>query len=140
MHEIDVLLGQIVPAIGAAAGAYGVAVLTTAEDQAAGATVRLGRRLLDRILNRGAGDADPAPVRAAVIELAGAAGDPDAMAALRFQLRKLLTNEPDLAAELSTLLPEGPAVQASGARAVAIGGTNSGIVATGDNATNVQRR
>ena len=72
MLEIDALLDQIVPAAEAAVVAYGVSVLTRAQDETAGATVRLGQRLLARILNRGA-DADP--VRATVTSLADAGAD-----------------------------------------------------------------
>ncbi|MEU4493619.1 hypothetical protein AB0F96_09190, partial [Streptomyces sp. NPDC023998] len=89
MTEIDLLLGQIVPAVAAAVGAYGVSVLTRAEDEAAGATVRLGQRLLARILNRGV-DADP--VRASVTSLAyaDAGADRDMLALRRAELRIVL--------------------------------------------------
>lgn len=90
------------PAVGAAVGAYGVSVLSRAEDQAADATVRLGQRLLDRILRR---TPDRAPIEAAVTDLAATAGDPDALAALRLRLRGLLEENPSLAAELAALLP-----------------------------------
>jgi hypothetical protein len=137
MPESDVLLGQIVPAVGAAVGAYGVGVLTRTEDGAAEATVRLGQRLLALILHR---TADPVPVRAAVTDLAQAEDDPDALASLRLQIKKALAGDPQLAAELAALLPERPAAQASGARGIAIGGDNSGILSTGDGATNIQHR
>ncbi len=133
MPEVDVLLGEIVPAVSAAVSAYGAGVLTRAEDEAAGATVRLGQRLLDRILHR---SADPAPVRTAVKDLAAAADDPDALAALRLQIKKVLTSDSVLAAEMSALLP----AQAVGSRSVAVVGDNTGIISTGDGATNVQRR
>ena len=135
MPEMDLLLGQIVPAVAAAVGACGVSVLTRAEDEAAGATVRLGQRLLDRILHRSA-DADP--VRAAVTNLADAA--PNTLASRRIELRdalqEVLRDTPELAAELSALLRERPAVQAGGAHSVALGGDNSGIISTGEGATN----
>ena len=63
--------------------------------------------------------------------------DPDARAALRLQLRKLLAADPPLAAELAKVWeqtqPRGTSVTASGERSVAIGGsaTDSTIV-TGD--------
>lgn len=57
----------MVLAIGSAVAAYGVGVLSRAEDEAAGATVRLGQRLLARILHRAS---DPASVQAAVTDLA----------------------------------------------------------------------
>ncbi|WP_228718465.1 hypothetical protein [Kitasatospora acidiphila] len=131
------MLGQIVPAISAAVGAYGTGVLTRAEDAAADETIRLGQRLLDRILRR---RPEPVPVRNAVSDLAEAGGDPDALAALRFQIRQVLVGDQQFAAELAELLPPGATVHAAGDRSVAVGGTNSGIISTGDQAVNVQRR
>ncbi|MGW7252654.1 hypothetical protein [Streptomyces sp. NPDC054834] len=131
MVDVDTLLRQIVPAVEAAVGAYGVGVLTRAEDEAAGETVRLGQRLLAHILRRGA---NAASVEAAVTDLAGTNEDPDALAALRLQIKKALRDDPLFAAELSAILPERPAVQATGTRSVAIGGDNEGIVSTGDGA------
>ncbi|MFH8474128.1 hypothetical protein [Streptomyces sp. NPDC018000] len=137
MFELDALLNQIVPAAEAAVAAYGVGVLTSAQRESAEATVRLGQRLLARILNRGA-DADP--VRATVVGLADVGADQDMralrQAELRIALRDLLSSAPGLADELSALLPERPAVQAVGERGVAVGGNNSGIISTGDGAKN----
>ncbi|WP_405804819.1 hypothetical protein OG729_06340 [Streptomyces sp. NBC_00210] len=141
MLEIDAMLDQIVPAAEAAVVAYGVSVLTRAQDETAGATVRLGQRLLARILNRGV-DADADPVRATVTSLADAdaGADRDMLALrraeLRIALREALRDSPGLADELSALLPERPAVQADGERSVALAGNNSGIISTGDGAKN----
>ncbi|UKY51655.1 hypothetical protein [Streptomyces inhibens] len=137
MSDINSLVGEIVPAVGAAVGAYGVNVLSRAEDQAADATVRLGQRLLDRILRR---TPDRAPIEAAVTTLATTDGDPDALAALRLQIRGALAADPSLVTELAALLPERSAAQADGARAVAVTGNVPGIVSTGDAAINIQRR
>ena len=137
MPEVDALLGQIVPAISAAVGVYGTGVLTRAEDAAADETVRVGQRLLARILHR---RPEPVPVRDAVADLAEAGDDPDALAALRFQIKRVLASDRQFAAELAELLPSGAAVPAAGDRSVAVGGANSGIVSTGDHALNVQRR
>jgi hypothetical protein len=137
MSDISSLLDQAVPAVGAAVSAYGVAVLTQAQDEAATATVQMGHRLLDRVLRR---TPDRAPIEAAVTDLAETADDPDALAALRLQIRKALLADPSLMAELAALLPERPAARADGARGVAVGGDLSGIVSTGDGATNIQRR
>lgn len=133
--SVDALLGQIVPAVEAAVGAYGVSVLTQAEDLAAGETVRLGQRLLARILNRGT---DAASVEAAVSDLAEPGEDRDArdaQAALRFQIEKALREDPGFAAELSAMLPQRPTVQATGQGSVAVGGSIVGPVITGNNAT-----
>ncbi len=91
MSEIEALLGQVVPAVGAAVSAYGVAVLTRAEDEAAGATVRLGQRLLDRLRGR---SPEPEAIDAAVTELAETDGHADAVAALRLRIRQALTGLP----------------------------------------------
>lgn len=137
MPEIDMLVGEAASAIGAAVGAYGVGVLTKTEEQAAEGTVRLGQRLLALILRR---SADPAPVQGAVTDLAEATDDPDALASLRLQIRKALLADRRLAADLAALVPGGSGPQATRARSVAIGGTNSGIVSTGDGATNIKAR
>jgi hypothetical protein len=134
--EVDVL-GQVVPAISAAVGAYGVGVLTRAEDAAADGTVRLGQRLLGRVLRRG-----PAPeVERAVRALADAAPDEaeDAQAGLRLVLRKLLKQDPQLAGHLAGMLPQSAPV-ALGEQSIAVGGNSSGINSTGNNAVNVQHR
>jgi hypothetical protein len=134
--DINSMVGQIVPAVGAAVGAYGVSVLTRAEAQAADATVRLGQRLLDRLLRRAP---DRTPLEAAVAALASTDGHPDALAALRLQIRELLTAHPSLVTELADLLPAQPA-QEAGTRGVAVAGNVSGNVSTGDSSINIQNR
>ncbi|MFG2888411.1 hypothetical protein [Streptomyces sp. NPDC048248] len=136
MSEMEALLGQVVPAVGAAVSAYGVAVLTRAEDEAAGATVRLGQRLLERLRGR---SPEPEAIDAAVTDLAETDGDPDAVAALRLRIRQALTASPELLAELAELLPRTP-VEAGGAGGVAVGGSVTGIVSTGPGATNIVSR
>lgn len=116
-HDVEVVAGQIVPVIGAAVAAYGAGVLSRAEDEAAEATVRLGQRLLSRILHRAP---EPGPVEAAVGELAAAGDDADALAALRFQVRKVLAGDAGLVAELAGMLPS--RAEAAGDHAVAVGG------------------
>ncbi|MGX9229281.1 hypothetical protein ACWV95_29740 [Streptomyces albus] len=85
MPDIETLLGQAVPAVGAAVSAYGAAVLTRAEDEAASATVRLGQQLLDRLLHR---SEQPEALETAVMDVAETDGDPDALAALRLRMRQ----------------------------------------------------
>ena len=79
-------------------------------------------------------EAKPA-AQEAVQEVAAKPADEDAQAALRLQLRKLLTEDEALAREVQQAL-ETPAVQqviAQGARSVAIGGSVSGsVIVTGD--------
>jgi len=127
--EVDVILGQIVPAIGAAVGAYGTGVLTRAEDAAADATVSLGRRILAKILHH---TPRRAPLETAVTDLAADGQDPDAVAALRLQLRKILTQNPQLIAELAEMLPPARQASATGDRSVAIAGDSSAPISTGD--------
>ena len=129
MPEVDVLVGQVVPVIGAAVGAYGAGVLTRVEDSMADATVGLGQRVLAWLLHH----ADrPAQLEGAVTDLAADGQDPDALGALRLQVRKILTANPDLVTELAAMLPPAPTVTASGPRSVAIGGNNTGPITTGD--------
>jgi hypothetical protein len=97
----------------------------------------MGQRFLDRVLRR---TPDRAPIEAAVTDLAESADDPDALAALRLQIRKALLADPSLMAELAAMLPERHAARADGTRGVAVSGDMSGIVSTGDGATTVQRR
>ena len=131
------VVSQAMPLIGAAVGAYGSGVLTRVEDAAADATVGLGARLLDRIRHR---VNEPAAVDAAVVDLAGSPEDSDALGALRFQIRKALTDSPQLLAEITEMLPARGAVTAAGNRSVAIGGNNTGVVVTGDSSTTIQRQ
>lgn len=94
--------------------------------------VGLGRRIWDKL--RGRVEEKPAATEA-VNDVAERPDDEDRQAALRIQLRKLLEEDPELAAELSGLWEEGKAkgvvnvnVTASGAGSVAVGrdaqGTN----------------
>ncbi len=69
---------------------------------AADATVSLGRRILAKILHR---TPQRAPLETAVTDLAADGQDPDAVAALRLRLRKILTQNPQLIAELAEMLP-----------------------------------
>lgn len=87
--------------------------------------VDLGRRIWDKL--RGRVEAKPAATEA-VDDVAERPDDEDRQAALRVQLRKLLEEDPELAAELGRLWEEGKAsgavnvtVTASGAGSVAIG-------------------
>lgn len=138
MSELEAVLADALPMMSAAVGAYGAGVLSRVEDAAADATVGLGRRLLHRVWHR---SAQPEALQGAVAELAQAPADPDALAGLRLQLRKVLAQDSQLLAEIAGMLPaRGAVATASGERSVAVGGNNSGIVSTGDGAVNVQRR
>ena len=138
MPDIDSMIDHVVPAVEAAVVAYGTGVLSRAGDEAEDATVRLGQRFLTRLLHR---SAPSAPLELAVKDLADASGDPDALAQLRLQIKKVLNSDPDLLAEIAESLPKRrPTSQTRGARSPIINGENSGIISLGDEATNFQLR
>ncbi len=127
--EVASLATEVVQYASAAIAAYGGAVLAKTRDDAADATVSLGRRLLQKIFgSRRPGE--PAPT--AVADLAEDPGDNDAIAALRLAVRKALAADPGLQAEIRGLLAgAGVTVTASGR---GIAGVNlSGQFSTGDN-------
>ncbi|WP_371598562.1 hypothetical protein [Streptomyces sp. NBC_00564] len=133
--EIVQLVGQAGPYLTTAVGAYGVAVLTRAEDAAVDATANLGRRMLQAVWRRR--DAQGrAELEAAVQDTAEAPGDEDAEAALRQQVKRALREDAELLAELARMLPAGGEtvnVTASGERSIAA--KTIGTAVTGDNAT-----
>ncbi|MFI6502992.1 hypothetical protein [Nonomuraea typhae] len=127
--DVASVASEVMPYVSAAVGAYGAAVLAKTQEAAAQSTVGLGTRILQRLFGRG----DEAS-QAAIGELAEHPEDADYVAALRLVIRKALEAEPALAAEIRAMLPAGPSVSASGARSVAVGGSNSGLIITGDDA------
>ena len=61
--EVASLAAEMTPYVSAAVGAYGGAVLARVRDDAADATVGLGRRLLQRVFGtKGEGEPLPAPL------------------------------------------------------------------------------
>jgi hypothetical protein len=116
----------------AAVREFGAAVLEHAQDDAADATVGLGRRVLQRIFGtRAAGEQVPEPVA----DVAADPQDEDAVAALRLAIRKALAADPKLHADVEAMLASaGVSVTASGERSIAAQ-TISGVAATGDNTT-----
>lgn len=129
MIELAALLMSYVTA---AIGAYGGAVLVKAQDDAAEATVGLGRRVLQRIFGtRAAGEQLPEPVADVVAD----PQDEDAVAALRLAIRKALAADPQLHTDVEGMLASaGMSVTAAGERSIAAQ-TITGIAATGDNTT-----
>ncbi|HEX8450495.1 MAG TPA: hypothetical protein VF647_00295 [Longimicrobium sp.] len=92
------------------------------------------RRLWERI--SAPSDGKP-PIGPATQDVIAAPEDPDALAALRLQLRKLLQQEPDLAEEVAGWLESvrTESVSAHGDRSVAIGGdVRESLIITGDQA------
>jgi hypothetical protein len=105
--DVTSLAAEIMPYVSAAVGAYGGAVLAKARDDAADATVELGRRLLQKVFgHRGAGELQPGPL----VDLAADVGDPDALAAVRLAVRKALAADPVLAGEVRSMLVGAPGV------------------------------
>ena len=91
----------------AAVGAYGGAVLAKIRDEAADATVSLGRRLLQRVFGtRDAAEPLPGPL----VDLAADPADEDAVAAVRLAVRKALAADPVLVAEVRSMLAAAPGV------------------------------
>ncbi len=95
------LAAEMTPYVSAAVGAYGGAVLARVRDEAADATVGLGRRLLQRVFgSRDEGEPLPGPLA----DLAADPGDGDALAAVRLAVRRALAADPVLAAEVGEML------------------------------------
>ena len=101
------LAAEMTPYVSAAVGAYGGAVLAKVRDEAADATVGLGRRVLQRIFgSRGEGEALPE----LLADLVADPYDADALAAARMAIKKALAADPVLEAEVRSLLAGAPGV------------------------------
>jgi dienelactone hydrolase len=101
------LAAEMTPYVSAAVGAYGGAVLAKVRDDAADATVGLGRRLLQRVFGtRGEAESLPDPLA----DLAADPGDEDALAAVRLLVRKALAADAVLASEVASMLAGAPGV------------------------------
>ncbi|MFD9467185.1 hypothetical protein [Streptomyces sp. NPDC060027] len=134
--EIVQLVGQAGPAVTAAVGAYGAAVLTRAQDAAADATVGLGQRIL-QLVWRHRDEAGQAELERVVGEAADEQDDAYSTAVLSRLLGQALQNDPALREELAAVLPA-PApgtvnVTASGERSIAA--QHIGTAITGDGHT-----
>jgi hypothetical protein len=84
-------------------------------DEAADATVGLGRRVLNRLLRR---TESQHAIESAVVDVAGNPDDLDAAAVLRWQIRKALVADQHLAAEIAGML-SATRTEATGSRSVA---------------------
>jgi len=99
--EVASLAAEMTPYVSAAVGAYGGAVLAKVRDDAADATVGLGRRLLQRVFgSRREGEPPPEPLGALIAD----PEDDDALAAVRLAIRRALTDDPSLQAEVRSML------------------------------------
>ena len=105
--DVASLAAEMTPYVSAAVGAYGGAVLAKVQDEAADATVGLGRRLLQRIFgSRSLGEPLPGPLA----DLAASPQDEDALAAVRLAIRKALAADAVLDAEVRSMLADAAGV------------------------------
>ncbi|MEU6180678.1 hypothetical protein [Streptomyces coeruleorubidus] len=109
--DVVQVVGEITPYVTAAAGAYGVAVLARTQDEAASATVALGRRLAQRIFGS---RTDGEELPEALADVVEEPDDPDTTAALRKAIRKALLADEELAADVRALLGRAPAATRTG--------------------------
>jgi hypothetical protein len=99
--EIATLVADATPYVTAAVGAYGGAVLAKVRDDAADATVGVGRRLLQRVFGRRPADEPlPAPLDALVAD----PGDADALGMVRWAMRQALEADAVMLAEVKSVL------------------------------------
>src|SRR5690242_15651011 len=101
--EIATLVTDATPCLTAALTAYGTAVLTKVRDDAADATVGVGRRLLQRVFgSRKEGESPPALLTDVVM----APDDPDALGALRLAIRRALEEDTEMLADVRQILAD----------------------------------
>ena len=106
--EVASLAAEMTPYVSAAVGAYGGAVLAKVRDDAADATVGLGRRLLQRVFgSHREGEPPPEPLGALIAD----PDDDDALAAVRLAIRQAMTDDPGLQAEVRSMLASAPVTQ-----------------------------
>jgi hypothetical protein len=102
LSEVDVLLGQVIPAVEAAVGAYGAGLLTRIVSDAVGASATLGERLLARIWHR---VTDRDDTHRAIDRLTAAgSSNPKAVAAFSAYLREAIVQDAALRRELAALV------------------------------------
>jgi dienelactone hydrolase len=99
--EIATLVADATPYVTAAVGAYGGAVLAKVRDDAADATVGVGRRLLQRVFgHRTADEPLPAPLAALAADL----DDADALGMVRWAIRQALEADAEMLEEVKSML------------------------------------
>lgn len=105
--EVATLAAEATPYVTAAIGAYGGAVLAKVRDDAADATVGLGRRLLQRVFGR---RQEHEPLPEPLAQLADDPGDADALGAVRLAIRRALETDAQMLAEVRSMLTSAPGV------------------------------
>jgi hypothetical protein len=99
--EVAVLVADATPYVSAAVSAYGGAVLAKVRDDAAGATVGVGRRLLQRVFGQ---REEGEPLPASLAALAADPADADAAAVVRWEMRQTLEADATMLAEVRAML------------------------------------
>jgi hypothetical protein len=103
--EVATLVAEATPYVTAAVGAYGGAVLAKVRDDAADATVGVGRRLLQRVFGR---RPENEPLPEPLAELVSYPDDADVLAALRVAIRRQLEADAAMLADVRSLLAPAP--------------------------------
>jgi hypothetical protein len=136
--DLAQVANDVAPYVTAAVSAYGASVLARAQEEAATATVGVGRRLVQRIFGtRQEGEQVPEVLADVITD----PQDADNLGALRKAIRKALASDEELAEQVRAILTEvrdaGVRVSTSGDRSPAVH-ANEGIIVTGDHTT-IQR-
>jgi len=99
--DVATMVAEASPYVTAAVSAYGGAVLAKVRDDAADATVGVGRRLLQRVFGRKKeGEQLPAALAAVIADL----GDLDAAGMLRYAIRQALEADATMLHEVRQIL------------------------------------
>jgi hypothetical protein len=102
-NDVASLVTDITPFVTAAVGAYGVAVLARVRDDAADATVSVGRKVLQKIFGFTTdGELPPEPLAA----LAADPNDTDALGTVKIAISNTLARDTSMIAEVRSILIE----------------------------------
>jgi hypothetical protein len=105
--EVATLVTDATPYVTAAVSAYGGAVLAKVRDDAADATVGVGRRFLQRVFGR---HREGEPLPETVAELVEYPDDTDVLAALRLAIRRQLEADSAMLADCQAILASAPGI------------------------------
>jgi hypothetical protein len=101
--EVAQVASEMVPYVTTALSAYGGAVLSKVQDDAADATVGFGRRLLQRIFGR---KRQGEPLPPVLAKVAANPGDQDYLGSLRAAIREALEGDAQMLAEVREILAQ----------------------------------
>lgn len=105
--DVASLAAQAMPYVSAATGAYGGAVLAKVRDDAADATVGLGRRVLRRIFGT---QRESEPLPGPLADLAARPEDQGPLTTVMLAITQALASDPAMAMEVRSMLAADPAV------------------------------